>query len=132
MAGMHAQGAQQVSRRARRGPGWVGRALVVVCVITASAGSWRAHAQTQGAGARAGAGEASEAEQDAPTDTRSRLYRTIIRFVTDNDYPPFNYLDDEGTLAGFNVDIARAICGRSPVASKACLAVRLAESAPSS
>lgn len=33
-----------------------------------------------------------------------------IRFLTDNDYPPFNYLDEEGALTGFNVDLARAIC----------------------
>ena len=49
-------------------------------------------------------------ETDRPGAGRGRLYRTIIRFVTDNDYPPFNYLDDEGTLTGFNVDMARAIC----------------------
>ena len=34
----------------------------------------------------------------------------IIRFLTDNDYPPFHYYDDEGVLTGFNVDVARAIC----------------------
>ena len=51
-----------------------------------------------------------DGDQDAGGESRGRLYRTIIRFVTDNDYPPFNYQDDEGTLSGFNVDIARAIC----------------------
>jgi polar amino acid transport system substrate-binding protein len=34
----------------------------------------------------------------------------VLRFLTDNDYPPFNYLDEEGTLTGFNVDVARALC----------------------
>lgn len=33
-----------------------------------------------------------------------------LRFVTDSDYPPFNYLDENGTLTGFNVDLAAAIC----------------------
>lgn len=33
-----------------------------------------------------------------------------IRFLTDSDYPPFNYLDEEGALSGFNVDLARALC----------------------
>ena len=33
-----------------------------------------------------------------------------VRFVTDTDYPPFHYLDEDGTLTGFNVDLARAIC----------------------
>jgi polar amino acid transport system substrate-binding protein len=56
------------------------------------------------------ASELEGEDQDRPGGARGRLYRTIIRFVTDNDYPPFNYLDDEGTLTGFNVDIARAIC----------------------
>jgi polar amino acid transport system substrate-binding protein len=33
-----------------------------------------------------------------------------LRFVTDSDYPPFDYFDEEGVLTGFNVDLARAIC----------------------
>ena len=33
-----------------------------------------------------------------------------LRFVTDSDYPPFHYFDEEGALTGFNVDMARAIC----------------------
>jgi polar amino acid transport system substrate-binding protein len=34
-----------------------------------------------------------------------------IRFLTEDDYPPFNFLLADGSLAGFNVDLARAICG---------------------
>lgn len=34
----------------------------------------------------------------------------MIRFLTDGDFPPFNYFDEEGVLTGFNVDLARAIC----------------------
>lgn len=34
----------------------------------------------------------------------------MIRFVTEEDYPPFNYVGREGALAGFNVDLAREIC----------------------
>ena len=33
-----------------------------------------------------------------------------LRFVTDSDYPPFHYFDEEGVLTGFNVDLAKAIC----------------------
>lgn len=33
-----------------------------------------------------------------------------IRFVTEEDFPPFNYIGRDGTLAGFNIDLARAIC----------------------
>ena len=49
-------------------------------------------------------GEASALPAEAPA------VRTVIRFQTDSDYPPFNYLDEEGTLTGFNVDVARSIC----------------------
>ncbi len=33
-----------------------------------------------------------------------------LTFFTDEDYPPFNYRDEEGGLTGLNVDLARAIC----------------------
>jgi polar amino acid transport system substrate-binding protein len=33
-----------------------------------------------------------------------------IRFLTDVDYPPFNYAGPDGNPAGFNVDLARLIC----------------------
>ena len=36
--------------------------------------------------------------------------RVAIRFLTDSDYPPFNYFDEDNVLTGFNVDMARAIC----------------------
>jgi polar amino acid transport system substrate-binding protein len=35
---------------------------------------------------------------------------TTLRFVTEEDFPPFNYIGRDGQLAGFNIDIARAIC----------------------
>jgi polar amino acid transport system substrate-binding protein len=33
-----------------------------------------------------------------------------IRFLTDMDYPPFDYTGTDGNPAGFNVDLARLIC----------------------
>lgn len=36
--------------------------------------------------------------------------RLVLRFLTESDYPPFDFYDDEGVLTGFNVDLARAIC----------------------
>jgi len=33
-----------------------------------------------------------------------------IRFLTDSDYPPFNYFDEDAQLTGFNIDVARAVC----------------------
>jgi len=38
-----------------------------------------------------------------------------IRFITTDDFPPFNFLDARGHLTGFNVDLARAICAELAV-----------------
>jgi polar amino acid transport system substrate-binding protein len=34
----------------------------------------------------------------------------LIRFMTEVDYPPFNYAGADGNPTGFNVDLARLIC----------------------
>ena len=47
---------------------------------------------------------AEEADADEPTK------RVVVRFLTEGDYPPFNFYDEDGILVGFNVDLARAIC----------------------
>src|ERR1700688_643549 len=41
---------------------------------------------------------------------------SIIRFLTETDYPPFDYAGPDGTPAGFNVDLARLICEEIKVA----------------
>jgi polar amino acid transport system substrate-binding protein len=33
-----------------------------------------------------------------------------LRFLTEDDYPPLNFQKPDGALAGFNVEIARAVC----------------------
>ena len=35
---------------------------------------------------------------------------SVIRFLTETDYPPFNFTGPDGNPAGFNVDLARALC----------------------
>jgi polar amino acid transport system substrate-binding protein len=35
---------------------------------------------------------------------------SVIRFLTETDYPPFNFAGSEGHPQGFNVDLARLIC----------------------
>lgn len=35
---------------------------------------------------------------------------TNIRFLTETDYPPFNFAGPDGNPVGFNVDLARLIC----------------------
>ncbi|MBI2715040.1 MAG: transporter substrate-binding domain-containing protein [Rhizobiales bacterium] len=41
---------------------------------------------------------------------------SIIRFLTETDYPPFNYAGPDNAPAGFNVDLARLICEEIKVA----------------
>src|SRR5499427_807720 len=40
----------------------------------------------------------------------------LIRFLTETDYPPFNYAGPDGAPIGFNVDLARMICEELKVA----------------
>lgn len=47
----------------------------------------------------------------APADANAQPpKRVIVRFLTDSDFPPFNFYDEDGILVGFNIDLARAIC----------------------
>jgi polar amino acid transport system substrate-binding protein len=41
---------------------------------------------------------------------------TLIRFITEIDYPPFNYSGPDGNPVGFNVDLARMICEELKIA----------------
>lgn len=45
-----------------------------------------------------------------PEDAIAPPKRTVLRFLTDSDYPPYNYFDEDQVLTGFNVSVARAIC----------------------
>lgn len=33
-----------------------------------------------------------------------------LRILTESDYPPFNYYDEDGALTGFNVELMQAVC----------------------
>ncbi len=46
----------------------------------------------------------------APADADEPTKRVVVRFLTEGDFPPFNFYDEDGSLVGFNVDLARAIC----------------------
>jgi polar amino acid transport system substrate-binding protein len=91
-----------------RGRGRISRllaGLVLACVLGGGfAGGLgdRARGQDSGAGPDAASGD------NTATTTEQR--RFVIRFLTEGEFPPFNYYDDEGVLSGFNVDLARAIC----------------------
>ncbi len=52
-------------------------------------------------------------DEDTPAvaaDPAQPTKRVVVRFLTEGDFPPFNFYDEDGVLVGFNVDVARAIC----------------------
>jgi polar amino acid transport system substrate-binding protein len=44
--------------------------------------------------------------------------RLRIRFITTVDFPPFSFLDQTSRLAGFHIDLARAICAELEVLAR--------------
>ena len=86
--------------------------LLACVVLTAGGAGQRASAQTLPKA------PVEAAPQAVPGfwDPRRRPERpdlsrlTVIRFLTETDYPPFNFTGPDGNPAGFNVDLARAIC----------------------
>jgi polar amino acid transport system substrate-binding protein len=57
-------------------------------------------------------------------DSRERLAKpdlsslVRLRFLTATDFPPFDFIDQSGKLAGFHVDLAREICAELGIADK--------------
>lgn len=57
-------------------------------------------------------------------DNRERIQRPDlkaverIRFLTTIDFPPFNFVDNNGKLSGFNVEVARAVCAELGVSDR--------------
>lgn len=50
------------------------------------------------------------AQKKKASDEPVQKERLLLRFITSDDYPPFNYYDEEGNLSGFHIDLANAIC----------------------
>ncbi|WP_348648263.1 transporter substrate-binding domain-containing protein [Rhizobium sp. ARZ01] len=77
-----------------------------------------------------GLGKAEAAEtirpDDFPTgfDSRERIPKpdlsaiARLRFLTTVDFPPLNFIDQTGKLAGFHVDLAREICKDLDIVAK--------------
>ncbi|TXH79576.1 MAG: transporter substrate-binding domain-containing protein [Rhizobium sp.] len=57
-----------------------------------------------------------DARERLPKPDLSSLVR--LRFLTSVDFPPFNFLDQNGKLAGFHVELARKICDELAIADK--------------
>jgi polar amino acid transport system substrate-binding protein len=85
---------------------YVQRLLAVTAAITmlAFAGLARSAPAEDAAPAKRGATAAAQGSPEAAPR------RVVIRFLTDSDFPPFDFYDEDGVLVGFNVDLARAIC----------------------
>jgi polar amino acid transport system substrate-binding protein len=87
----------------------------IAAVLAASVAPAQAQAQTQGP-SRPDAPQAAPQAVPGFWDPRRRPDRpdlsriTVIRFLTETDYPPFNFTGADGNPAGFNVDLARALC----------------------
>jgi polar amino acid transport system substrate-binding protein len=82
-------------------------AAIVVFLTLLSSGAIPATAQTA---------EGTSVPVPSFWDPRRRAERpdlsrvTVIRFLTETDYPPFNYAGPDGSPVGFNVDLARLLC----------------------
>ena len=63
--------------------------------------------------AQSTAGEADSDDGDGQIEPSQRV---LIRFVTTDEFPPFNAADEDGVLTGFNIDLARAICADLQIA----------------
>jgi polar amino acid transport system substrate-binding protein len=89
--------------------------LLVAIVLTAGAAAAQPGPSTPGEGTAA---REASAHVLIPGfwDPRRRTERVDltrvpqIRFLTEDDYPPFNFAGPDGQPIGFNIDLARAIC----------------------
>jgi polar amino acid transport system substrate-binding protein len=57
-----------------------------------------------------------DSRERLPKPDLSSLVR--LRFLTSVDFPPFNFADQNGKLAGFHVDLAREICDELGISDK--------------
>jgi polar amino acid transport system substrate-binding protein len=103
-------------------PGWVAAGVGLALALIVGTGP--APAQTPSAPAPNAQPSAAAGSVAIPGfwDPRRRPERpdlsrvTLIRFITEVDYPPFNYSGPDGNPAGLNVDLARMICEELKIA----------------
>ncbi len=62
-------------------------------------------------------GDKNTTAQPSTSDTTSTTStdKPVLRIATEGAYAPYNYTNADGTLAGFDVDIANAICEKMQV-----------------
>jgi polar amino acid transport system substrate-binding protein len=103
---MRLEGASHNGQRRRRAGLWV--RAPVRCVFACAVVACVAGLVLAGLGRPATAQRAAPADQSQPSQAAAP--RTTIRFLTTDDFPPFNSSDEDGVLTGLNVDLARALC----------------------
>jgi polar amino acid transport system substrate-binding protein len=102
---MHSKPAPRLAHRCRvaasrrSGSSWTRAALLALAFGALATVPFAAIAQDE-----------AEAPLAAEETTTEPTKRVVVRFLTESDFPPFNFYDEEGALVGFNVDVARAIC----------------------
>ncbi len=79
--------------------------IVVAAVMTAVVAALPVRAQVPAQDIPPEVGQGVDAKAPAAPEKR-----VVVRFLTDSDFPPFNFYDEDGLLVGFNIDLARAIC----------------------
>lgn len=89
------------------------RSFLIASMLVAAAGP--------AGGARAAGSEPQvpvlwDAKERLPKPDLSTMPR--LRFLTTTDFPPFNFIDGTGKLAGFHIDLARAICAELGIVEK--------------
>jgi polar amino acid transport system substrate-binding protein len=95
--------------RSRRAAASALLAAIIICICALAAGSVPAAAQ-QGAADLRGVAVPSfwDPRRRPERPDLSRIQN--IRFLTEMDYPPFDYAGPDGNPAGFNVELARLLC----------------------
>lgn len=99
-----------ISKRNLLAPARIGGILLSFCL------SGAALAETPGVEERAPAILTFDVREHRAMPDITNMPR--IRFLTVLDFPPFSFLNDDGRLAGFNVDLARELCDELKVAAK--------------
>ena len=101
-------------------PGWV---VIAGCLALAVfSGAASAQPQTPPTAGPSLPGASTSVAIPGFWDPRRRPERpdlsrvTLIRFITEVDYPPFNYSGPDGNPAGMNVDLARMLCEELKIA----------------
>jgi polar amino acid transport system substrate-binding protein len=104
----HAATALRRCRANVRGAGYAAIVVFLTCGLLLSDAAVSGVAAQANPGASVTIPSFWDARRRPERPDLSRL--TGIRFLTEIDYPPFNYAGPDGNPAGFNVDLARMIC----------------------